>query len=96
MPDKIPFWKPDDGADESKRERDEWYNKPRWKSLSKRYRLHHPLCAHCLEKGIVTSARVVHHKIDRLAAPHLAFTWHNLESLCISCHNIHTNKGRGK
>lgn len=50
----------------------------------------HPLCAHCLQRGYVKEAKVVHH-----TKPHRGnwdlFCAGELESLCKSCHDAHTS-----
>jgi 5-methylcytosine-specific restriction protein A len=72
-----------------KTERDAFYSGARWRALRLRKLMRDPLCEMCHRLGRVTLAEVVHHVIDRLKAPHLAYTWSNLESACNACHTRH-------
>lgn len=75
--------------DEKKAERDRFYRGVRWIRLSKAKLSVNPLCEMCLAKGEETLATLVHHVMDRLARPDLAYTWENLQSACGSCHTRH-------
>jgi 5-methylcytosine-specific restriction enzyme A len=46
----------------------------------------HPLCAFCLERGIVTPAGVVDH-VERHNGDWNKFVLGELQSLCTECHN---------
>lgn len=70
----------------------EFYNSPAWKTLRNNYKLHHPLCEECLNKGISKPAEHVHHKIPFLSGKDDNEKWsllldvNNLQSLCAYCH----------
>src|SRR6516225_2069157 len=40
---------------------DAWYSKPRWARIRRHQLLGHPLCAFCLERGIVEPATICDH-----------------------------------
>lgn len=69
------------------------YNSRQWRELRVRKLTEQPLCEICREKGLVVSARCVHHKVpietakDYQAMWTLATTWDNLQSLCFQCHS---------
>ena len=78
------------------------YNSSNWKKLRNAYLMQNPLCAECLEKGIVTPAVEVHHVIpilsgnDEMEMLELALNPNNLKSLCFDCHHeVHNKKRRG-
>lgn len=84
-----------------RKERQLIYNTPEWKSLSKAFKMAHPLCQRCLEKGIVTPTAHIHHKVsfmtvdNELKRMELAYDWDNLEALCVECHTeIHNKNGK--
>jgi 5-methylcytosine-specific restriction endonuclease McrA len=58
-----------------------------WKRLSRLFRDQHPLCALCLEKGIVQAAEAVDHIIPIAVRPDLRLDTTNLRALCFVCHN---------
>jgi 5-methylcytosine-specific restriction enzyme A len=63
-----------------------WYSLDRWRRRS-RYQLQiHPLCAMCLQRGLVVPATIAHHVI-----PHRGdwneFVLGELQSLCKPCHD---------
>jgi 5-methylcytosine-specific restriction protein A len=62
------------------------YGINRWRKLSEAKREADPLCEECLKLEIAVPAEEVHHVIPIRLAPHLAFEWSNLESLCVDCH----------
>lgn len=81
-----------------RKERQDIYNTPEWKRLSKAFKMANPLCQKCLEKGIITPAAHIHHKVsfmqfnDELKRKEVAYDWDNLQSLCVQCHNeIHNH-----
>lgn len=64
----------------------------------------HYECQHCADKGLVTTKRTlardgyrpkldINHKKPIRKYPHLAFDPSNLETLCVTCHNIADGKG---
>jgi len=58
----------------------------RWDRLSRRKRIHNPLCEECLRNGMVTAAEEVHHIVPIRVRPELRLEWGNLMSVCRSCH----------
>jgi 5-methylcytosine-specific restriction protein A len=66
-----------------------FYNSRSWRKLSKNYKLKHPLCVHCKERGIVTPSQVTDHKrpIDKGGAK---WDSSNFQALCHRCHNKKT------
>ena len=69
------------------------YNSREWQSLRLRKLTANPLCEVCLSKGLVESARVVHHitpietATDYQSMRAIAFRYDNLQSLCFQCHS---------
>jgi HNH endonuclease len=108
MPRRIPYFKPPwnkppkgsrflkvagapAGAAED--ERKKFYNGAAWRRTRKAFLGTNPICLRCLEgkRGLV-AATVVHHKVERLDDPDLAYDMNNLEALCASCHSgIHSS-----
>ena len=68
------------------------YNSKQWKQLRNSYIKEFPLCQSCLEKGKITPAEQIHHRVPFLSGTTqaeievLAYDWDNLESLCKECH----------
>ena len=62
-----------------------WYGLGRWKNKQKFQMKMHPLCAFCLQKGLVVSAVIADH-----VQPHRGdwnqFWLGTLQSLCRNCH----------
>lgn len=72
----------------------------RWEKYSKQYRLQHPLCVHCLKRGITTATECVDH-IEPVSGPNDPLFWDpdNHQSLCNTCHGIKTQTedlGKGR
>lgn len=77
-----------------------YYNSHGWKSLSKVYKIYHPLCDCCMVDNKVTSVQDVHHLIYFDNQPINAKKYmlltdeDNLIGLCKDCHaKIHTDFG---
>lgn len=78
---------------ERRKLRQSMYNTPQWKSLTKWYKQHNPLCEMCAKKGKTTPVEAVHHIespfIDGLTDEE---RWDrlldidNLMSVCVDCH----------
>lgn len=66
----------------------------RWQKFRKAYLADHPLCMRCGEEGRVTAAEHVHHEDGKGPLGDRGFDATNLTSLCQSCHNRITAKGR--
>ena len=45
----------------SRQSGDKWYKSPRWARIRRHQLLEHPLCAFCLERGIVIPAEICDH-----------------------------------
>lgn len=63
-----------------------FYNSTAWRKLSINYRRKHPLCVHCLEKGITKVCNVVDH-ITPIDKGGDKWNTNNLQPLCHRCHN---------
>ena len=63
----------------------DWYGLGRWKTRARFQMQTHPLCKHCLEKGLVVKAVIADH-----VKPHRgdwnSFWLGELQSLCRHCH----------
>jgi 5-methylcytosine-specific restriction enzyme A len=73
-----------------------FYHSPTWRRARKRTltRDHH-LCQCCLQKGVLTSAEIVHHIHHLQDHPEKALDESNLQSVCAVCHNrLHPEKGK--
>jgi len=68
------------------------YNTTTWKTLRLEKLKKDPLCERCLKKGVIRSARDVHHKKPistgktKAEKQALGFSLVNLESICTPCH----------
>ncbi|WP_415867942.1 HNH endonuclease [Burkholderia ubonensis] len=60
-----------------------------WQQCRAAYLRSHPLCAHCLARGLTVAARVVDHVVP-VKDGGARLDWVNLQSLCVSCHNRKT------
>lgn len=89
------IYKPKKKPSARKTERQKLYQMKQWRELSAYYRMMHPLCEKCEEKGLTTPAEHVHHllspfdyglshseRINRLLDED------NLMCLCRDCHNV--------
>jgi 5-methylcytosine-specific restriction endonuclease McrA len=65
---------------------DAWYGTSRWKKRRAAQLRDHPLCAMCLEKGIVTAATVADH-VEPHRGDQFSFWFGVLQSLCAHHHN---------
>ncbi len=97
MPDRTAYM--DEGSsvpefDPARRERSTFYGSKRWAKHRKAYLTRNPLCAKCLEKGLVVAATIVHHVVERLVRPDLAWDWSNFQGLCRPCHTRHHNESK--
>lgn len=67
------------------------YKSKRWQKLRKQKKLLNPFCERCLDNGIYTPVRIVHHQeyiTDKnYEDDNVFFNIDNLESLCQECHN---------
>ena len=91
MPDRTPYLTESRSAhlDADARERMAFYSSRRWVRYRKAFLAKNPLCMRCLPKGLIGAATIVHHKIERLDDPTLAWAWSNFEALCSPCHTAH-------
>lgn len=64
-----------------------WYKRARWLRLREHQLVMHPLCAFCLEQGIVEPATVVDHIKPHRGDPELFWDPDNLQSLCKPHHD---------
>jgi len=65
----------------------------RWAKVRRLFLYEHPLCADCLENGVIKSAQEVHHIKKARAFPELRLEWSNLLALCKPCHYTRTARG---
>lgn len=79
-----------------RKEAHEFYNGQRWQDTRLAYLAANPLCEDCLKTGKVVPGKAVHHIIERVDAPELAYDWDNLESTCNACHNKKRTKKLGE
>lgn len=67
------------------------YKSKRWQKLRQLKKNTSPFCERCLQEGLFTPARIIHHKeyITDLnyLDDNVFFNIDNLESLCQDCHN---------
>ncbi|MCP4988411.1 MAG: HNH endonuclease [Colwellia sp.] len=71
------------------------YNSPRWRRLRNQFIRHNPICKHCEERNIVTSAYIIDHKIE-IEDGGDPWDPDNLQSLCLPCHNTKTGQEKKK
>lgn len=76
-----------------------FYRSAKWQKVRKEIiRRDHAECQHCAAKGLVTTKKQlekrgrypkldVNHILPIKTHPHLAYAHHNLELLCVDCHN---------
>ena len=98
MPMRPPTHRPQGMADPKKskqyrskeqRQRDRWYNNPRWKRLAKMIRARDQyICQECGRPG-----NQVDHIEEREQRPDLEYSMENLQVLCVRCHNRKRAKG---
>lgn len=79
--------------------RQKYYNTTEWRKLRETYIKAHPVCEECLNKGRVTPATSVHHKISPFKNGNcnksLFLDYNNLEAVCHECHSEIHNKEQG-
>lgn len=71
---------------QSRSKGDKQYYTTQWKLISKLYRKQHPLCEECEREGMLTPADLVDH-IVAVTDGGSMWSWDNLQSLCMHCHN---------
>jgi 5-methylcytosine-specific restriction endonuclease McrA len=63
-----------------------WYGLQRWRNRARLQLQQHPLCAMCLEHGVVIPANVADHVVPHHGHEQL-FWYGELQSLCFAHHN---------
>lgn len=63
------------------------YHSPRWTKLSKVWRINHPLCERCRQRGIIRAATCVDHIVPAPICEDF-FDERNLQSLCAECNML--------
>jgi hypothetical protein len=63
----------------------DWYGLGRWKTRAHAQMRVHPLCKHCLEKGLVVAAVIADH-VEPHRGDWNSFWLGKLQSLCKRCH----------
>ena len=76
---------------EGKNFEDVFYSSWAWRKCAKSYKDSvGGLCERCLQRGLITPADEVHHKIrltqENVNKPEIALNWDNLQALCADCH----------
>lgn len=75
------------------------YNTTEWRKLREVYMRQHPICEKCLEKGKITPAEDIHHKISPFRGGEvnygLLLDHDNLMAVCKECHAEIHNKQQG-
>ena len=64
----------------------DWYQLEAWRRRAKLQLLHEPLCAYCLQRGLVVPAEIADH-VERHCGDYTKFLTGKLQSLCRSCHS---------
>ena len=68
-----------------------FYKSKEWRDLRRSYLESHPLCCECLKQGKYVTATIVDHIVPiRQGGKRLDAN--NLQSLCLSCHTLKSNK----
>ena len=70
-----------------------FYKSKAWRETRRKKLLLNPLCEHCLKKGKIKEAEMVHHIKPIKEHWELRLTMSNLKSLCNRCHNIIEKRG---
>lgn len=69
-----------------------FYKSKIWRNVRESYLSRNQLCEECLKAGLITPARIVHHKIyltaENYQDPAIAYNDRNLEAVCFQCHEI--------
>jgi 5-methylcytosine-specific restriction protein A len=74
-------------------ERDLFYGSASWKRCRDAFLKVSPLCELCQAEDRLVVAVVVHHRVERLDDPDLAFSHENMQGLCKSHHTtIHKTR----
>ena len=68
-----------------------FYDTGVWKRMRRLQLKHEPLCKMCLDRGIVTPARVADH-VEEHRGDWNKFRLGTLQSLCFDCHDIHKRR----
>lgn len=75
------------------------YNTTEWRKLREVYMREHPICEKCLERGKITPAEDIHHKISPFRSGEvnygLLLDHDNLMAVCKECHAAIHNKQQG-
>lgn len=80
-----------------KKELDEFYHQPKWKSLRKSILVRDKyMCQRCKENGLMREAEQVHHIFPREQYHEYEYCRWNLISLCNKCHNEMHNRFNGE
>ena len=80
-----------------KKELDEFYHQPKWKSLRKSILVRDKyMCQRCKDKGLMREAEHVHHIFPREQYHEYEYCRWNLISLCYKCHNEMHNRFNGE
>lgn len=90
-PDFIPVYRTPTPTEEQAAERKKFYKRAAWQRCrALKLAEAHGLCERCKARGVIEPATQVHHIIDVVVAPELAYVLANLEALCQGCHSRET------
>ena len=64
------------------------YHSPRWTKLSKAWRINHPLCERCRQRGIIRAATCVDHIVPWPICADSFYDRSNLQALCDECNHL--------
>lgn len=67
----------------------------RWEAASKGYLRSHPVCVHCLAKGLTVASSEVDHIIPHRGDMALFWNRANWQALCHACHSAKTVRDDG-
>jgi 5-methylcytosine-specific restriction protein A len=67
----------------------------RWQQERKRFLQQHPLCVHCLAKGVITAATVVDHRKAHRGDRTLFWDKSNWDPCCKPCHDAKPEAAEG-
>jgi 5-methylcytosine-specific restriction endonuclease McrA len=79
-----------------------FYKTQAWKDTSRSYKQSVGwLCERCLQRGIIASADIVHHRVplteETVSDLNLSLNWDNLQALCRKCHGeVHAEIDRAR
>lgn len=76
-------------------DRTTFYASPQWRRFRKHKLANNPLCEDCVERGITTASREVHHTVRLVDDPTRTYATsdEHTKALCTPCHSRRTQRG---